>query len=359
MNTRSRTTALAACLASLGLLCWAQARQVVADGPDYIDTPVLPQNPTTHGNAPARVRAALKLAREAQAKHDQDISNAPEVTRLREVPSITLPLLAPYAVHPNESAREIVYMVAADALTGQSILSQPVDENTRDLAMRLLAQVSTFRAVSAPAAVQSLYDLVIAGSLPGYTEPPNLVERYAKAGVKRGLMRYVENVGPDEEAAALLSLFHDDAQVGKFLARMAKRHSYPFAFSLALAQWNDGNALEAVEHELKTMKPEDLAGVADRIRFIDHPQVLRLLALHLDDRRETHAIGFPVAADADLSPFMRHVCDHILAALKIKLEGAKIDLREPDIATDDELAAAKQRFGPLIDALPTPNAPPA
>lgn len=349
-----------ACACCLSVVWWAKAQQGDGNGLSRTSGPILPADPTTRVNALERVRVALKAAREAEAKHERYFDQDERVRCLREVPSITLPLLAPYAMHPSDQVRDAVYAVAADALTGESILSQPVDENTRDLAMRLLAQIATFRSISAPAAVESLYYLAITGPIPGFSEPPNLVERYAKAGVKRALMRYLENSGVDAIAVALLSLFKDDAEVGKFLARFAKQEQYPFVLSLALTQWNDGNALEAVEYELKTMEPLDLARVADRIRFIDHPQVLRMLASRLDDKRDTSAIGgYDHSPNADLRPFMRHVCDHVLAALKIKLESAKIDMRMPEIASDEELAAAKQRFGPLIDALPIPNAPPA
>ncbi len=291
----------------------------------------------TEANADQVVQQALQGAARGEAK---DGHSSPVIDRVFDYPFVTLKRLVPYATDPNDDVRSFVASVAAGVLGD----GDPAVVGLQGRALSMLCTIAAdAERASAYEALSSLAKYLIFSSDAGLRAKVDL------GLLERALVHHLSNGYRDEEAALLLTLLPPDPKLKPLVESVAKGINYQEASVIALAHWNDAKGIAAIEEKIKQGDINDIKYFTERAAAIDHPAVLSALWNRFDDKRPTQDWG------AQKPP---RVCDYILAGFKLKFDH-KYSGEFPQPVADAALTKAKARYRVLIDALPTPNAPPA
>ncbi len=302
--------------------------------------------PVTEANVNQVLWQALQAAKrgDLQAYNDPKRSLAARILedRLSDYPQVTLRGLKPYAVHTDNSVRDLVQEVADRVLYDDEAADVHTD------ALSVLVQVaSRADGESSTSAVGALRNYL-------FTQDASKREYFRKktdlAALRRALTSYL-GVFYDDNAVFLLTLLSPDPSLKPLIDSVAKRQKYDITTLVGQVAWGDGGAIEALSEHLE--RGEYVKYLSQSILAINEPNVLGALWKLMDNKRKIDE--YP-AGDPDGKHWMvpARACDFALAAFKWKFDNKRDEFgtTRPRIATDAELAEAKERYRTLINALP-------
>ncbi len=302
--------------------------------------------PVTEANVNQVLWQALQAAKrgdlQAYGQTKRSLPAAELEDRLVDSPQVTLKRLAPYAVHSDDNVRYLVQAVA------DRVIYDDEAANLHALALSMLVQVMSKAAGgSSDGATIVLHNYLFA-------EDASKREYFRKktdmAALKRALVSNL-TASFGDNAVLLLTLLAPDPSLKPFVDSVAKREKYQITTLIGQAAWGDGNAIEALQERLG--HGEFIKYLSQNILAINEPGVLGAMWKQLDNK--TKIDEYP-AGNPDGKHWMvkARACDFALAAFKWKFDNQRDEFgtERPRIATDAELAAAKERYRTLINALP-------